>query len=211
MHLLSKLNNNHCLHQWLSFLQSKETKHRQSHQGHEENIQHRRWGSSPQLSGRKNQPIVDGSFEFTQPQLIDSILEDRNMIESNGHPKLKVKTRKTLLLTTKLIGSDKGWDRLQPWVGVQISDGKIKFSQKVNESWHRIFHSTVCQLSVQSQISPQRNNQTYRLVSPEYKKKGVDHQTRCYPILRWLRRCELPWGLWQAYCGRRRRHNKIEK
>eukprot|EP00543_Licmophora_paradoxa_P015758 CAMPEP_0202476136 /NCGR_PEP_ID=MMETSP1360-20130828/93267_1 /ASSEMBLY_ACC=CAM_ASM_000848 /TAXON_ID=515479 /ORGANISM="Licmophora paradoxa, Strain CCMP2313" /LENGTH=100 /DNA_ID=CAMNT_0049103333 /DNA_START=1566 /DNA_END=1863 /DNA_ORIENTATION=+ len=52
-------------------------------------------GAVDDYLGVKINQLNNGSFELTQPRLIDSILKDFNQIQAIGKPKENIKTKRT--------------------------------------------------------------------------------------------------------------------
>ena len=87
--------------------------------------------------GVKVQRHKDGTYEMTQPHLIDSILKDLGLIDENGVARKGVTTRGMPSLTTKLIGPDKGGQPFDYDWNYRSVIGKLNFLEK----------STRCDLS----------------------------------------------------------------
>jgi len=72
----------------------------------------------------------DGSIHLSQPHLIDSILKDLGLIDSDGKPKKDVKEKDMPALTTKLIGPDPDGPEFDYDWSYRSAIGRLNFLEK---------------------------------------------------------------------------------
>ena len=87
-------------------------------------------GSISDYLGVKVDALADGGFRLTQPQLINSILIDLGLLESDGSEKPRTKTAPMPALQSILITADKEGEEFQyPW-NYRTLIGKLNFLEK---------------------------------------------------------------------------------
>ena len=92
-------------------------------------------GTPEDYPGVKITKQEDGTMMFTQPQLIDSILQDLGLVKEDRTPEPNTKMMDIPALSSKLIGLDLNGDPFDCEWGYHSMIGKLNFSEKKNKSF----------------------------------------------------------------------------